>query len=133
MVVMWKDGQYYYSTRVLKSIAENYLTLDDGLPLSWRVEIYNPWAIAEFRADFDMALRGIGRGKWTGAVQDFKYYRNFGRLQRIIIADILKIDDRELTRLRFYDIPRLRGYAYYLMRCFLNGGHNGTKPENNTH
>ena len=120
----WINDKYFYSTGALKSIAENYLRIYEGLPLSWRTEIYNPWAIAEYKADFDRALRGIGKGKWDGEIKDFKHYRNFGRCQRIIIAGILGISDVELMRMRFYNIPQLRGYAYYLMKMYLNGDDN---------
>ena len=101
-------------------IAENYTNLYDGLPLSLRSEVTNLWALAEFKADFDMALKSIGKGEWAGKIDKFKDYKYYGRLQQIVIADILGIDDYELEGMGFYDIPRLRGYAYYLMCKSLN-------------
>ncbi len=117
---------YYYSVSVLKDIVASYTHIYQGIEFS-KGGVYHhldadPWSIAEFKADFDMALQNIGKGKWAGELEEFKYYRKYGRLQRIIIADILGIEDDELERLGFWSIPRLRGYSYYLMKCFLNGG-----------
>lgn len=127
---MWKNDEYYYSIRTLKSIAGNYVTIYEGLPFRETSLIINPWSIAEFKADFDSALKGIGKGRWSGRIDGYKFrdFRYFGRLQQVIIADILGIRDFELEVLGFYRIPQLRGYAYYLMRNFLNGGRN--EPEN---
>lgn len=122
---MWVGDQFFYSKRLLKIIAENYCNIYEGLPLSSGVEVTNPWAIAEYKADFERALQSIGRGKWDGEVTEFKHYRNYGKLQRIVIADILGIRDIELEG--FYSVPRLRGYAYYLMCLFLNNGAEGQK------
>ena len=112
----WIDDQFFYSKRLLRRIAENY-PLSDGLPM-FGGQITNPWAIAEYKADFDIALNSLGKGKWEGAIRDFKYYRNFGRLQRIVIAEVIGMEDDELVG--FYDVPRLRSYAYYLMTKRLN-------------
>lgn len=119
----WRDGKYYYSPGVLKAIAANYTTIYEGLPVSWKTEEYNLWSLAEFKADFDMALRSIGKGKWTGDIQgaNFHSFIRYGRLQRIIIADIFGIDDYELGFQGFYNIPQCRGYGYYLMVKSLNG------------
>ena len=116
----WRGNQFFYSKRLLKTIAENYCSIYEGLPLSSGEEVTNPWLIAEYKADFERALQSIGRGKWDGNLTEFKHYRNYGRLQRIIIADILGIGDNEL--IEFSQIPRLRGYAYYLMTKCLNDG-----------
>ena len=122
---MWDNdtGIYYYSSRVLKTIAECYqLLYDDGLSFRPGSTLTDPQAIAEYRADFDVALDHIGVGDWYGVFSpDFKHYRNYGRFQRIVIADILGITDEELTRLHYENIPRLRGYAYHLMVKYLNG------------
>lgn len=118
---MWVGNQFFYSKRLLKTIAESYANLYDGLP-TLRGQIINPWVIAEYKADFDIALSKLGRGHWDDNLKAFKYYRHFGRLQQIVIADILGIDDYELAHLGFYDITRLRGFAYYSMRTILNGG-----------
>ncbi len=117
----WRDGRFYYTKKVLKGIAENYFTIYDGLPTLNR-EIMNPWGLAEFKADFDMALNGLGRGYWDGGpYYEFKECRHFGHLQRIVIANLIGVGDDELVAWGFYDVPRLRDYAYYLMCCFLNG------------
>ncbi len=122
---MWKENKYYYSRRTLQTIAKYYCNIYDGLPVLFGEDLTNPLGLAEFKADFDMALDGIGRGRWTGNINgDFKTYRNYGILQRLIIADIMGIDEVELARLHFRNIPQLRGYSYYLMRLRLNGGEN---------
>ncbi len=115
---------FYYTRVILETIAEDYRRLYEGL--SFRDDlIINPWSLAEYKADFDMALRGIGKGKWNGNLLDeFKYYRNYSKRQRVIIAAMFGIQDTELTRLHFRDIPRLRNYAYFLMKMYLNGGNN---------
>ena len=122
---MWNNdtGIYRYSSHVLKTIAECYQVLYvDGLTFRPEHTMTNPLGLAEFRADFDTALSGIGRTQWRGVSSpEFKHYRNYGRYQRIVIADILGITDEELVRLRYQDIPRLRGIAYYLMAKWLNG------------
>lgn len=119
----WQGNEYFYSKRTLRLIAANYTNIYSGLPLSLNAEITNPWALAEYKADFDMALKGIGKGQWSGLVNGcrFEDFKHYGRLQRIIIADIMGIKDDELERLGFWGIPRLRGFAYYLMIKYLNG------------
>ena len=119
---MWIGNNYFYTKRTLKAIAENYISIYEGLPLSLRSEVTNLWALAEYKADFDIALNSIGRGKWTGEIKRFKDYRHYGRLQQIVIADILGIDNFELEGIGFYDVPRLKSYAYYLMCKKLNEG-----------
>ncbi len=57
----WEYGKFYYTTALLRSIAENYATIYEGFPLSWDTEETNPWSIAEYKADFDMALKGVGK------------------------------------------------------------------------
>lgn len=126
----WKEGQYYYSIKGLRAIASGYRNIYEGLSFREGALITNPWLLVEFKVDFDRALGEIGKGDWDGKIMEFKYYRNFGKFQRIVIADILEIDDGELTRLGFYDINRLKGYSYYLMANYLNGGINVT--ESNT-
>ena len=122
---MWDNdtGIYRYSSRVLQVIAQCYQSLYvDGLTFRPEHTMTNPLGLVEFRVDFDNALDGIGRVRWRGVDSpDFKSYRNYGRFQRIVIADILGITDEELTRLRYENIPRLRGIAYSLMVKYLNG------------
>ncbi len=105
---------FWYTKKLLRTIASNYITVYEcGLPLQDGL-IVNLFSIAEYKADFDQALKSIGRGKWNGEVYpNMSFYRSFGRLQRSVISDILKLKD---------DDPRLTGYAYYLMTLSLNQG-----------
>jgi hypothetical protein len=112
----WVGNKFRYSPSKLKKFASGYTLIDYDLR-------FNRWGeLAEIKADFDCALDGIGRGRWTGAIRKFKSYRNFGDYQRIVIADVLGISDGELTRLRFDDIIGLRKMAYRMMCQFLNKG-----------
>ena len=117
----WFNDVYYYSKGVLKAIAEQYSSIyEDGLLLA-NHHINYLHIVAEFKADFDMALDAIGRGKWNGSLNpNFGHYRYYGRLQQIIIAKILGLTDYYLTGLGFYDIPQLEGTAYFRMMEFLN-------------
>ncbi len=127
-------NQYIYSGRVLKDIAANYVHLYEGIEFN-RNGFYhhtdvNPWSIAEYKADFDLALNSIGRGYWIGEIKEFKDYYKFSKLQRIVIADIIGEEDRELERMGFYRMPQMKGYAYHLMADRLNGElHHGTKTQ----
>ena len=106
---MWVDDVYFYSVKTLKVIAENYKTIYDGLPLYY--EVYNPFKLAEFKADFDRALSAIGRGKWTGIKgSKISNYRGFGRLQKVVIADIIG-----------EYVTGNGGLAYRWMANYLNG------------
>ena len=118
----WEGGQYRYTKGLLMAIARNYSMMSEGLELRASQLITNPWSLAEYKADFDMALQSIGRGRWTGAISshEFRDYRSFGRLQRLIIAEILGINDYELERLGFHKIRQIRSYGYYLMCRHLN-------------
>ena len=124
-------NQYIYSVGELKNIANNYNHTNLGIPMEQGIEVIrhkiyhhtniNLLSIAEYRVDFDRALNSIGKGHWIGEVEEFKYYHNFGRLQKIVIADIIGIEDLELEEMRFYQIPQLRGRAYHRMAECLNG------------
>jgi len=106
---MWVDDVYFYSVKTLKVIAENYKTIYDGLPLYY--EVHNPFKLAEFKADFDQALSAIGRGKWTGINgSKISNYRGFGKLQKVVIADIIG-----------EYVTGNGGLAYRWMADFLNG------------
>ena len=122
----WVGDKFYYSTGLLKSLAANYTKIYEGCRVSWRRDEYNLWALAEYKADFDIALRSIGKGHWTGDIanKNFKDFIQFGKLQRLIIADILGVDDYELGLSGFYRIPQLRGYAFFLMKPYLNRDYN---------
>lgn len=119
----WEGDKFLYTTGLLKAIAKGYISIHEALELSPGNLITNPWAIAEFKADFDIALQGLGRGRWAGRVDNLEFgtYRHYGRLQQIIIADILGIGNYELCQHGFYHVSQLRGYAYYLMCRQLNG------------
>ncbi len=113
--------QYRYTSDALRMIARYYDRIYDGLPVNGLT--LNPWSLAEFKADFDLALRRLGRGHWTGDNQsdDFRYYRSYGRLQQVIIADIIGVPWQELLRLGFNHVSWLRSYGYGLMARHLNG------------
>ncbi len=118
---MWRNDRFFYSKKLLRTIAENYTSIYDGLP-RLNSTIVNLWELAEYKADFDMALAIIGRGKWVGDIEGkFKAYRNFDRIQRVVIADILGVSDDELEGLGFWDVLKMKSYAYYRMLVFLNG------------
>jgi hypothetical protein len=121
IAMVWINDVYYYSKSILKAIARHYSSLyEDGLLIA-NHHINYLHSVAEYKADFDMALNAIGRGKWNGSLHpNFGHYRYYGRLQQIIIADILGLLDYHLTGLGFYDIPKLRGMAYFRMTEFLN-------------
>lgn len=133
---------YEYTSSFLRKIAISYDHIRQGIvtytwvegDTSYERRIMNPWEIAEYEADFENALSAIGRGYWNG-VTGLKTsdYRDFGRLQKVVIADILlpgelhghnissSLADSELEGLGFYRIPQVRGYAYHLMSSRLNG------------
>ncbi len=123
------DYTYCYTPSILKSIAGSYSSIYEvGIEISFH-SIYNLYAIAEYKADFDMALSAIGKGSWTGLESpNFNYYKYCGRLQRIVIADILGIGDYELEAWGFYQIPQLRGRAYSRMAENLNLCSYGNRP-----
>ena len=125
---MWIGDRYEYKARTLKKIAWQYAGIYDELIVSWSNLVESEQARIDYKVDFDYALDAIGKGHWTGElVGEFEDYRWFGRLQRIVIADIYGIEDRELGGLGFYDIPQLRGRAYKWMANYLNGLPYGAK------
>jgi len=117
----WQDNEYIYCKGMLKRIARSYASIYEGIE-GITSEITEPFSIVEYKADFDRALDSIGRGHWDGNVEDktFKDFRRFGRSQQAVIADIYGIKDDELEEMGFYNINRLKGYAYYLMTVDLN-------------
>ncbi len=109
--VEWKGTDLIYTPALLRLIAGSYTGLDrTGLALTSET-ITNPYALIEYKTDFDLALRHIGPGQWSGELHEFSYYRRYGKLQRLVISDIMG----------FEVDARLLGYAYYLMANFLNG------------
>jgi hypothetical protein len=119
---LWEGNEYVYTKGMLKRIALSYQHIYQGIE-GLSSDITNDLEIAEYKADFDRALNEIGRGEWTGEIdyltfRDFKY---FGRLQRMVIADIYGMTEPELKRLGFINISKRRNYAYTLMVKVLNG------------
>jgi len=146
---MW---EYVYSVGALRRVAEDYIELKEYNILPWQTKevIGRQFATrgekqsrspfdtqAIIVADFDRALDAIGKGHWTGDIEDkrFEDFRYFGKLQQAVIADIIfgakELDAQyELERRGFYRVPQLQGYAYHLMADRLNGEpHHGTKTQ----
>lgn len=112
---------YTYAPGTLRRIADCYCSLynREGEFFYPKVSLY---IIAEYKADFDLSLAAIGKGDWRGLENtDFRAYRYYGRMQQVVIADILGITDNELSGLGFYQVPQLRGRAYKWMANCLNG------------
>jgi len=110
----WVNDRFYYSIGILKRIAENYIHLYHDA--SWK----SLFALVEFKADFDRALDSIGKGKWTGKVEDFRKYKYFGKKQQVVIADILGMRDYELENWGISEARKLRHKAYKSMVKVLN-------------
>ena len=59
----WENGNYRYTLGVLKDISRCYNRIYQGLEFSYRGWVYhvefNPFRIAEFKADFDISLRQL--------------------------------------------------------------------------
>jgi hypothetical protein len=90
-----------YCVEDLRDIAEGYIGYD---------------YISDEKFDFDKALNSIGKGHWQGIDSiDFSDYKHFGRLQRVVIADILGIEDEELEKLKFTRVQNLKAIAYRRM------------------
>lgn len=109
---------------LLKVIAGEEPTYQECLEIfQWQSDITDTFTVAEFKADFDRGLREIGRGNWMGNLDPvFRNYKYYGRLQRIIIAQMLSLGEGFLESQGFTDVPRLRGTAYSRMAEYLNGG-----------
>ena len=121
-------SEYIYARGTLRAIARAYsgICLPYHPVMVWGIrkedrETTNLWAIAEIKADFDMALSSIGPKPWMGwQGNSFDTYRNYGRLQRIVIADMLHIPDHKLSAYGFSNPRQKRGTAYRWMLDFLN-------------
>jgi len=116
---MWINDVFYYTIRNLKGIAYNYERLYTDAPNGALFET------ALMKADFDRALRSIGRGNWTGEVRRFGTYKYYSRGQQVVIADIIfgkESATSELARYGFYHIPQLRHKAYKKMLSVVNDG-----------
>ena len=87
-----------YCVEDLRDIAEGYIDYEN---------------ISDEKFDFDKALNFIGKGYWQGIDSvAFSAYKHFGRLQQVVIADILGIEDDELEELRFVRVQNLKAIAY---------------------
>jgi len=94
-----------YCVEDLRDIAENYNWYDD---------------ISDEKLDFDKALDSIGKGCWQGIDSvNFSDYNHFGRLQQVVIADILGVEDCELEKIGLKQIQQLKGRAYKWMLNYL--------------
>jgi hypothetical protein len=125
----WENDTFIYYPGDLKYIAYHYKDyLCSQLPSPSIDSSKDRLArdMISLKVDFDRALNHLGRGFWSGTdideiVSDFPYYRYFGRYQRVILADVLGVDDSELEAAGFTDISRVKGRAYKRMCHFLNG------------
>ena len=117
----WINDEYYYTRGILDAIVEWYCLLYDRQMKIGTYQITHLLTLVEFKADFDIALDSIGRGKWRGLTShNFNNYGQFGRMQRVIIASILGITDYELRAFGFSDAKQLRYEGYKRMVGFLN-------------
>jgi len=116
------DTEYHYTKKVLDAIALGYDAIySQGIDMGIHV-VTEQDRVIEFKADFDLALSSIGKGYWWGLADcEFKAYRDYGKLQRVVIARILGVSDWELQPYGFYRVAQLRGLAYHNMCAFLNG------------
>lgn len=135
-IMAWdKDKQiYFYTSGVLRAVASCYVNLyEDGLIFRDDKALRDVWALADYRADFDVALSSLGkRFEYLGA--PLKDYHGYNDLQLSVISDIVygvldeQIRDyameKDLTSLGKRYIIYMRGGAYRLMCKYLNGGKN---------
>jgi len=129
---MWQGDKYYYTAGMLRRIASSYDKIYDGISGIIGDDITDEFSIAEYKADFDMALNAIGKGRWTSNIDEVEFndYKGFGKLQLVVIADIYNIPDNELEARGFYNISQMKGTAYHLMADRLNGvPHHGTRTQ----
>ena len=120
--------EYTYARGTLRAIARAYpgICLPYYPVMVWGLrkedrEVTNLWVIAEIKADFDMALSAIGREPWRGwQGSNFDTYKNYGRFQKMVIADMCHIPDYKLSAFGFSNPKQKRGTAYRWMLDFLN-------------
>jgi len=108
---------YKYSIKTLKAIAAQYASIYTGLMLDDDIVVMDMNSLAEYKADFDIALQSLSQKfKWTGDIENcsFKNFRYYDKYQRVVIADIFGVTLKD-------DIPKLHKYAYTKMCNYLNG------------
>jgi hypothetical protein len=131
---MWRGLDYQYSKTVLKAIA-TYYGQDTIYSVLDRIIACDPCSVVEYKADFDMALCAIGRGKWCGVVEkmfcyrtgvgvrvDWKLLYQYGYYQQLVLSDVLGIEETELEQKKFDRVPQMKGAAYARMVNWLNTG-----------
>ena len=105
---------------LLKVIAGEEPSYQECLEIfRWSSDITDPFSVVEYKSDFDRAFNQIGRGE-MGELTEWRDYKYFGRLQRILIAQMLSLGEGFLESQGFTDVPRLRGTAYSRMMEVLN-------------
>jgi len=103
----WVNEEFYYTVKLLKAIARWYSSIYE-VALIGNYQVTNIFQLVEFKADFDMALKELGKC-------------NSGKQQIIVMADVLGISDYRLRNWGLYRIQELREQAYNKMVTFLNG------------
>lgn len=138
---MWQNDKYSYTPSILEKIARHYESIYDGIPIlcfgdksySYEIKVLEYYQIAEYKADFDIALDTLGKGKWPVDIDrhDFgDFRRGYGRRQQTVIANIYGEPDRTLEQWGLYDISHLKNLAYNRMAAYLNGvSLDNRKPE----
>ena len=103
MAMGWHKGKYYYSVWLIRYLAEHWDNLyDDGIGFE-DYEDTNPWSIAEYRADFSIAIKKVGR-----------------RMRKSIEEYIKGTPDRVMEMRGYYEVASLREKAYVAMVETLN-------------
>ena len=103
-MMAWVNDRFYYSIRLLRSICGSYENIYDGLEVGLYVET-NPFRLAEYRADFDLARRHLGRRK-----------------RKFIELIINGYENGELIKRGFYEVERFKRICFNEMKIILNGG-----------
>lgn len=114
----WERGEYnreqwYYTVSNLWDIAESYFHIYQGIDFYrrgiFKYTVTNPWLIAEYKADFDGAVKSLSPRKQ--------------RFIRLIIGE--EITNGELEVRGFYDAEKFKLAIFKEMANFLNGIDNG--------
>ena len=99
----WVNDRFFYSIRLLRSIAESYENIYDGLEVGLYVET-NGFRLAEYRADFDIARRQLGRRK-----------------RKFIELIVRGYENGELEKRGYYEPEKFKRICFNEMRGILNG------------